>query len=107
MTNDKKAKELGDKFARQYHHNNYPEFSSNSEFVFSNEEIEKACNEMANWKDQKFQEEKKQWIEKAFDLIENNIDTYLSINRDMMEAQIESENLSHIKLDKEMLLADV
>lgn len=67
MTNDKKAKELGDKFARQYHHNNYPEFSSNSEFVFSNKEIEKACNEMANWKDQQFQEEKKQLIKRASD----------------------------------------
>jgi hypothetical protein len=53
MTNSEKAKELGDKFARQYHHNNYPEFSSNSEFVFSNKEIEQACNEMANWKDQR------------------------------------------------------
>ena len=51
MKDEEKAKELASKYARQYHHNTYPEQSSNGEFVFSNEEIEKACLEMAEWKD--------------------------------------------------------
>lgn len=55
MKNTDKAKELGGKHARQYHHNTYPEYSHNSEFVFSNNEIETACKEMAEWKDECFQ----------------------------------------------------
>lgn len=51
MTNEEKAKELSKIFARQYHHNTYTEYSNNSEFVFSNEEIENAVMAMAEWKD--------------------------------------------------------
>lgn len=56
MTNEEKAQELGSIHARQYHHNTYPEYSHNSELVFSNKEIEAACNEMAEWKDKKIKE---------------------------------------------------
>lgn len=59
------------------------------------------CLEMAEWKDQQFAEEKKQWVEKAFNLIENNIDTYLSINRDMMEAHI--DRVEFIKFFKQAM----
>ena len=65
MTNKEKAKELASKYARQYHHNIYPQQGSNSEFVFSNEEIDKACLKMAEWKDEQFSIERKQLIEKA------------------------------------------
>ena len=56
MTNGEKAHQIACKYARQYHHNSYPEQSKNSEFVFSNEEIEKACNEMAEWKERQLLE---------------------------------------------------
>lgn len=39
-----KARELGKMYARQYRHNN-PDVSGDG-FVFSNEEIEQACNKM-------------------------------------------------------------
>ena len=70
MTNEEKAKELGKKYARQYHHNKYPEFSSNSEFVFSNEEIEKACNEMAEWKEKQLKEQEKRLLD-VFETVVN------------------------------------
>ena len=47
MNNEEKAKKLSKMYARQYRHN----VSDNEEFVFSNEEIEIACNKMAEWKD--------------------------------------------------------
>ena len=49
MKNREKAEALGKIHARQYHHNTHPELNTNSEFVFSNNEIEIACNEMAEW----------------------------------------------------------
>lgn len=52
MTNKEKAKKLGYIYSRQYHHNTYPKFSDNSEFVYSNKEVEAACIEMAEWKEQ-------------------------------------------------------
>lgn len=61
MTNKEKATELGIKYARQYHHNTYPEYSTDSGFVYSKKEIEKACQEMAEWKGQKM-------IEKALQI---------------------------------------
>ena len=64
MTNKEKARELANCFARQYHHNTYPELSHNNEFVFSNEEIEKACLEMAEWKEQ-------QMVEKSCRVLES------------------------------------
>lgn len=73
MEDGKKAKELASKYARQYHHNTYPESSSNGEFVFSDEEIEKACLEMAEWKDKQFGEEKKKLVEKLSKWILENI----------------------------------
>lgn len=50
-TDREKAAILAKAYARQYHHSSYPEYSDNSEFVFSNEEIEQACIEMAEWKE--------------------------------------------------------
>ena len=44
MNIKEKARELGKKHARQYRHNN-PDVSGD-EFVFSDSEIERACNEM-------------------------------------------------------------
>lgn len=51
MKNREKAEALGKIHARQYHHNTFEGGLKNSEFVFSNNEIEIACNEMAEWKD--------------------------------------------------------
>ena len=56
MSDQEKAKGLSLHFARQYHHNTYPEYNNNGEFVFSNEEIEIACNKMAEWKNDVFRE---------------------------------------------------
>ena len=63
MTNEEKAKEIGKKHARQYHHNTFEGGLKNSEFVFSDEECMKSALEMAEWKD-------KEWAErfkKAFE----------------------------------------
>ena len=73
MKDEEKAKELSSKYARQYHHNTYTEPSSNSEFVFSNEEIDRACLEMAKWKDEQYEEEKKNWLKKMSKWILENI----------------------------------
>lgn len=47
MTDKEKSKQLSKMYARQYRHN----VSDDNEFVFSNNEIELACNKMAEWKD--------------------------------------------------------
>ena len=52
MNNEEKARELSKKFARQYHANNWPEWSDDEAFHYSNEEINNACIEMARWKDE-------------------------------------------------------
>ena len=52
MTNEEKARELSKKFARQYHANNWPEWSDDDAFHFSNEEIYNACIKMSAWKEQ-------------------------------------------------------
>lgn len=67
MTNEEKATELGIKYARQYHHNTYPELSDNSGLVTSKEEIKEACMYMAQWKEHQFSEEKKQLLKRAGD----------------------------------------
>jgi hypothetical protein len=54
--NEEKANEIGKKHARQYHHNTFEGGLKNNEFVFSDEECMKSALEMAEWKDQKFQE---------------------------------------------------
>ena len=58
MTDKGKAELLAGAYQRQYHHNDYPELSDNSEFVTSKEEIKEACMYMAQWKD-------KEWRERA------------------------------------------
>ena len=59
---EEKASELSKKFARQYHANNWPEWSDDEAFHYSNEEINKACLEMAQWKDEQYNEEKKELL---------------------------------------------
>lgn len=49
--NEERAELLAGAYQRQYHHNDYPELSNNSEFVTSKEEIKEACMVMAIWKD--------------------------------------------------------
>ena len=70
----KKAKELASKYARQYHHNSYPEQSSNGEFVFSNEEIENACNKMAEWKEEQMIQKAVEWLyDNIIGMLDNNV----------------------------------
>ena len=77
MTNEEKAKELSKKFARQYHANNWPEWSDDESFHYSNEEINNACIEMAQWKDEQFKEQKKLiWKEVKYIIeLDGNIET--------------------------------
>jgi hypothetical protein len=66
MTNQEKSKELGIKYerlyARQYYHNVYPEYSNDSGFVYSNKEIEMACQEMAEWKEKCMMADIRAWL---------------------------------------------
>ena len=56
------------------------------------------CIKTAEWKDQQFAEEKKQWIEKAYEWLNNNAGGYLDY-----EAAKYGES---VELDKESLLED-
>lgn len=57
MSNKEKVEFLPGVYQRQYHHNTYPEFSDNSEFITSKEEIKNACMEMAEWKNKQFEDD--------------------------------------------------
>ena len=83
MTNKEKAKELGNKYARQYHHNNYIGFG---EFVFSNEEIEKACNEMTEF-----------MIEKASEWLKEHAEEYTWYDFDAEAYKIPDNFLTDFK----------
>ena len=103
MNNEKKARELSKKFARQYHANNWPEWSDDEAFHYSNEEINNACLEMAQWKD----EQAKQLyniIIKLWDILDW-IDTYsdLKINGsedDLYFSKIEDKTKERFNLVK-------
>ena len=63
MTNKEMAELLAGAYQRQYHHNDYPELSDNSEFVTSKEEIKEACLQMAKWKELQIMERTCKWLE--------------------------------------------
>lgn len=95
MTNEEKAQELGIKHARQYHHNSYPDYSDNNEYVFSNKEIENACVEMAEWKDEKFTKERRETLQQAYDSANKTNEAVAELVRERIRTDIEQWLTEH------------